>query len=147
QEFRLVNHKLAAVQAFAQANRIDRVAFGRREGARIGIVTSGKSWLDLRQALADLGIDEARAQALGLVVYKVGMVWPLEPRGIAEFALGLDKVIVIEEKRSLLEAQLKDILYGQEGAPQVIGKKDERGAKLLRVEMALDAAMIAQVLG
>ena len=147
QEYRLVNHKLDAVRAFARANRIDRVAFGRREGARIGIVTSGKSWLDLRQALADLGIDEVRAQALGLAVYKAGLVWPLEPEGIAEFALGLDKVIVIEEKRALLEAQLKDILYGRPGAPQVIGKKDERGAKLFRTELALDAAMIAQVLG
>lgn len=147
QEFRLVNHKLDAARAFARANNIDRVAFGQREGARIGIVTSGKSWLDLRQALADLGIDEARAQQLGLVVYKVGMVWPLEPQGIAEFARGLDLVIVIEEKRALLEAQLKEILYGAADAPRVIGKKDEQGAKLFRVEMALDAAQIAQVVG
>ena len=147
QEHRLVNHKLDAVRAFARANRLDQVAFGRREGARIGIVSSGKSWLDLRQALADLGIDEARAQALGLVVYKVAMVWPLEPQGITEFARGLEKIIVIEEKRALIESQLKEILYGQPDAPQVIGKKDEHGAKLFRVEMALDAAMVAQVLG
>lgn len=147
QEFRLVNHKLEAARVFARANGIDRVAFGRREGARIGIVTSGKSWLDLRQALTDLGIDEARAQALGVAVYKIGMVWPLEPQGISAFARGLDMVIVIEEKRSLLEAQLKEILYGVPDAPRVIGKKDEQGAKLFRVEMALDAAQIAQVVG
>ncbi|MBF5004338.1 indolepyruvate ferredoxin oxidoreductase family protein [Diaphorobacter caeni] len=147
QEFRLVNYKLDAARAFARANRIDRVAFGAREGARIGIITSGKSWLDLRQALADLGIDEARAAQLGLAVYKVGMVWPLEPIGLREFALGLDQVIVIEEKRGLIEGQLKELLYGEAGAPRVIGKKDEQGAKLFRTELALDASMIAQVLG
>lgn len=147
QEYRLVNHKLAAAQAFARANRLDRVVFGRREGARIGIVTAGKSWLDVRQALAELGIDEARAQALGLVVYKVGMVWPLEPEGLADFTLGLDQVVVVEEKRALLEAQLKEILYGRADAPRVIGKKDEDGAKLFPVEMALDAVDIALVLG
>jgi indolepyruvate ferredoxin oxidoreductase len=147
QEFRLVNYKLDAVRAFARANRLDRVAFGDRTGARIGIVTAGKSWLDVRQALADLGIDEARAAALGLAVYKVGMVWPLEPEGLKEFALGLDLVIVVEEKRALLESQLKEILYGQVGAPRTIGKRDEAGAKLFAVEMALDAAQIAQVIG
>jgi len=147
QEFRLVNHKLEAVQAFARANRLDSVVFGRRAGARIGVVTSGKSWLDLRQALADLGIDKATADRLGLSVYKIGMVWPLEPVGLKDFALGLDQVIVIEEKRSLLETQLKELLYAQEGAPRVIGKKDEQGAKLFAVEMALDAAQIAQVVG
>ncbi|QNN58952.1 indolepyruvate ferredoxin oxidoreductase family protein [Diaphorobacter ruginosibacter] len=147
QEFRLVNYKLDAARAFARANRIDRVAFGSREGARTGIVTSGKSWLDLRQALADLGIDEARARQLGLAVYKVGMVWPLEPIGLREFALGLEQVIVIEEKRGLIEGQIKEILYGEADAPRVIGKRDEQGAKLLRTELALDASMIAQVVG
>lgn len=147
QEFRLVNYKLDAVRAFARANRIDRVAFGAREGARIGIITSGKSWLDLRQALADLGIDEQRARALGLVVYKVGMVWPLEPIGLREFALGLEQVIVIEEKRGLMEGQLKELLYGEASAPRVIGKRDAQGNKLFRVELSLDASQIAQVVG
>jgi indolepyruvate ferredoxin oxidoreductase len=147
QEFRLVNHKLDAARAFARANRLDRVVFGRREGARIGIVTAGKSWLDVRQALADLGIDQARADALGLAVYKVGMVWPLEPQGLAAFAGGLEKLIVVEEKRPLLESQVKEILYGRPGAPAVIGKRDEQGAKLLPIEMALDAALIARVIG
>ncbi|QIL80420.1 indolepyruvate ferredoxin oxidoreductase family protein [Diaphorobacter sp. HDW4A] len=147
QEFRLVNYKLDAARAFARANRIDQVAFGAREGARIGIITSGKSWLDLRQALADLGIDEAHARQMGLAVYKVGMVWPLEPIGLREFALGLDQVIVIEEKRGLIEGQLKELLYGEEHAPRVIGKKDEQGTKLFRTELALDASMIAQVVG
>ncbi len=147
QEFRLVNHKLDAARAFAHANAIDGVALGQRAGARLGIVTSGKSWLDLRQALADLGIDEARAGQLGLAVYKVGMVWPLEPLRLREFALGLEQLIVIEEKRPLIEAQMKEILYALVGAPPIVGKKDEAGAKLFGVEMALDAAQIAQVVG
>ncbi len=147
QEFRLVNHKLEAAKAFARANRLDAVVLGQRAGARLGIVTSGKSWLDLRQALADLGIGQAQAEQLGLAVYKVGMVWPLEPAGLREFALGLQQVIVIEEKRSLLESQVKELLYGAAGAPPVIGKKDERGQKLFAVEMALDAAQIGQVVG
>jgi indolepyruvate ferredoxin oxidoreductase len=147
QEFRLVNEKLDAARAFARANNLDNVAFGRRQGARLGIVTAGKSWLDLRQALADLEIDEKRAEQLGLVVYKVGMVWPLEPLHLKEFALGLSQLIVIEEKRSLLEAQIKDLLYGQQATPIVVGKKDESGLKLFGAEMALDAAQIAQVVG
>jgi len=146
QEFRLVNHKLEAARAFARANRIDGVAFGKRAGARVGIVTSGKSWLDLRQALTDLGIDEARAEALGLAIYKVGMVWPVEPVGLADFALGLERVIVIEEKRALIETQLKELLYGRDGAPAVVGKRDEAGDKLFPVEMALDAEIIARAI-
>jgi indolepyruvate ferredoxin oxidoreductase len=146
QEARLVNHKLDAARDFARVNQLDRVAFGARANARIGIVTAGKSWLDVRQALQTLGVDAGRAHALGLAVFKVGMVWPLEPQRIGEFARGLELVIVVEEKRSLLESQLKEILYGMPGAPRVIGKKDEQGQRLFPVEMALNAAMIARAL-
>lgn len=147
QEARLAGIKLEAAKAFARANAIDRVVLGDPSTARIGIVTAGKSWLDLRQALADLGIDEAAARRLRLAVFKVGMVWPLEPQVISQFARGKDQVIVIEEKRSLIESQLKELLYRQPDAPAIIGKKDETGAELFAATMALDASQIGLEVG
>ena len=95
--------------------------------ARLGIVSTGKSYLDLRQALADLGIDEELAARLGLRVLKLGLVWPLEPEGMRAFAAGLEQIVVVEEKRALIETQLKELLYGRANAPQIVGKRDERG--------------------
>ena len=112
QEWRLHNQKLPAVQAFVRINKIDRVVMGGAD-AHTGIVTTGKSYLDVRRALLDLGIDERKARQLGLRVYKVGMSWPLEPQGAIEFAKGLEQIIVIEEKRGLVEDQLKSVLYGR----------------------------------
>jgi indolepyruvate ferredoxin oxidoreductase len=146
QELRLHEFKIDAVRAFARANRLDRTVLNSAQ-ARIGIVTTGKSYLDVRQALDDLGIDETAAAQLGLRLYKVAMPWPLEPEGIREFAAGLELVIVVEEKRGLIEAQLKEQLYGQADAPQVIGKADERGARLFPSAGALDPNHIALVIG
>jgi indolepyruvate ferredoxin oxidoreductase len=98
QEARLHNVKLEAVRAFARANPLDRVVIDSPR-ARIGIMTCGKSYMDVRQALQYLGIDEAEAARLGIRVYKVGMTWPLETEGARRFAQGLEKVIVVEEKR------------------------------------------------
>ncbi|MCB1511850.1 MAG: indolepyruvate ferredoxin oxidoreductase family protein, partial [Hyphomicrobiaceae bacterium] len=126
-EARLHDHKMEAVLAFARANRIDRTIFSGGSSPRIGIVTTGKSYLDVREALDALGIDEVRASELGIRLYKVGMSWPLEPRGIAKFAEGLDVILVVEEKRALIETQIKDHLYGLENRPRVYGKKDENG--------------------
>ena len=81
----------------------------------------------MRQALDELGIDELRANALGLRLYKIACPWPLEPQGLREFAQGLDKIIVVEEKRSLIENQLRDELYGIAHQPVCVGKKDETG--------------------
>ena len=132
-EERLAAYKLPAALAYARANRLDRQVFGRPDGepARLGIVTTGKSWLDVMQALADLGIDDAAARRIGLKVYKVGMPWPLEPQGLRAFAAGCRELLVIEEKRSLIEAQLKDALYPLAERPLVVGKLDELGAPLL----------------
>ena len=146
QEARLHNVKIEAVKAFARANAFDRVVIDS-PAAKLGIATCGKSYMDVRQALQYLGIDDAEAQRLGLRVYKIGMTWPLEPEGARRFAQGLDKIIVVEEKRGLIEPQLKDILYGMEGAPAVIGKRDEQGAVLFASNDALDPNHIAITIG
>ncbi|MEK0081972.1 indolepyruvate ferredoxin oxidoreductase family protein [Benzoatithermus flavus] len=142
QEERLHVHKLEAARAFARANRLDRVVLGG-EGAWLGVVTAGKSWLDLIAALDDLGIDEARARELGLLVYKVGMTWPLEPVGLAEALVGLEKVIVVEEKRGLIESQAKELLYPLARRPVVVGKRDEAGALLFPSHGSLGSNQIA----
>src|SRR5690606_3243882 len=104
-EYRLHRYKLYAALAFARANGLDRrVIDGPKR--RFGIVTCGKSYLDVRQALDDLGIDEAHAAEIGLTVYKVGMTWPLEREGMRRFAEGLEEILVVEEKRALIENQL-----------------------------------------
>jgi indolepyruvate ferredoxin oxidoreductase len=146
QEYRLHNFKLDAVRAFVRANGLDRVTLGK-PGARIGVVTHGKSYLDLLQAIDDLDITEADLEAMGISVYKVACTWPLEPQGIREFAGGLDLMMVVEEKRSLLESQIKDILYRAPNAPVVIGKQDENGKKLFPVEMSFSSLQIAIALG
>ncbi len=145
QEARLHRHKLEAVKAFARVNAIDRVVVDGAS-AKLGIVTHGKSYLDVLQALHDLDLTEDQAGDLGLRIYKVGMTWPLEPTGAARFVEGLQKVIVVEEKRSLLETQLKEQLYGKVGAPAIVGKLDEEGASLFQSEMALDSNQIAVVI-
>ena len=146
QEERLHKYKLEAAKAFARANKLDRVDI-KGENDRIGIVTCGKSYLDVIQALSYLGIDEVKAHKLGIRVYKVGMTWPLEPTGLIEFADGLKKIIVVEEKRGLVEPQLKETLYGLDKRPQVIGKSDEFGKPLFRSNAALDPHEIAIELG
>ena len=118
--------KPVIVHAFARANRLDCIVFDSPE-AKLGIATCGKSYMDVRQALQYLGIDDSEARRLGLRLYKVGMTFPLEPQGAAAFAQGLEKIIVVEEKRGLIEPQLKEALYGRVGAPQIVGKHDERG--------------------
>ena len=103
QETRLHRHKVYAALAFAQANKLDRVVVDSPK-RRLGIVTAGKSYLDVRQALADLGIDDALAAEIGLTVYKVAMTWPLEREGLRAFAEGLDEILVVEEKRAVSRA-------------------------------------------
>ncbi|RBP08245.1 indolepyruvate ferredoxin oxidoreductase [Roseiarcus fermentans] len=120
QEERLYQHKLPAALAYARANALDRIV-ARPSGARVGVVAAGKAWQDLLQALGALGLGENGAGP-GLRLLKVGMVWPLDPAIVREFAAGLDLVVVIEEKRPLLEDQIRAILYGGANAPRLIGK-------------------------
>ncbi|WP_374244683.1 indolepyruvate ferredoxin oxidoreductase family protein [Zoogloea sp.] len=128
QERRLLHFKLYAALAYCRANRLNRVTIDS-PAPRLGIITSGKSYLDVRQALDDLGIDEALAAEIGIRLYKVGMVWPLEAEGVRRFAEGLDEILVVEEKRQLLEYQLKEELYNwrEDVRPRVVGKFDEKG--------------------
>ena len=142
QEQRVHTHKLDAARAFARANRLDRVVLGG-EGARLGVVTTGKSWLDVIAALDDLEIDDARARELGLLVYKVGMTWPLEPAALAAAVDGLERVLVVEEKRGLIESQAKELLYHLPQRPVIEGKQDAAGAPLLPSHGHLSANQIA----
>ncbi len=146
QEERLHKVKLPAVKAFARANNLNKVVFDK-VGAKIGLVSAGKSWLDTVHALNLLGIDEQKAKKLGISTFKVGLVWPLEEQTLKEWASGLDLIIVLEEKRKLLEDQIKSILYNIEGTPRVIGGKDEFGHELLRSTYALDPIIIGKLIG
>lgn len=147
QEQRLHRHKLDAARAFCRANRLDHTVFSASQ-PRLGIITTGKAYLDVVQALADLGLGEQEREAIGLSVYKVAMPWPLEPEGIFEFASGLEEILVVEEKRGLIEEQIKAQLYTWQDArrPRVIGKLDDRGNELLPVIAELTPAMVARAI-
>ncbi len=146
QELRLHEHKLRAALAFCRANGLNRTLLDT-DRARVGIITTGKSYLDVRQALAELGIDDAAARRLGVRLHKVAMPWPLQPDDMRDFAEGLELIIVVEEKRGLIEEQLKGILYGVMSAPQIVGKHDEQGRILFPSAGRLAANTIAVEIG
>ncbi|MGD0066437.1 MAG: indolepyruvate ferredoxin oxidoreductase family protein, partial [Streptosporangiaceae bacterium] len=134
--------RMDAARAYALANRLNRSeTFGPAPG--IGIVTAGKTYLDLRQALRTLGLDEAELRARGVRLLRLAMIHPLIPAEIEEFADGLAEIIVVEEKRPFIESAVRDILYGMKNAPVVTGKTDPRGAKLFAAHGELDADQIA----
>ncbi len=128
QEARMNNYKWYAALAYVRANHLNRIIWDSPR-AKIGIITAGKSYLDTRQALADLGIDEQVARDIGIRLYKVGMTWPLEAGGVHRFAHGLEEILVVEEKRQILEYQLKEELYNlkDDERPRVVGKFDDSG--------------------
>ena len=147
QELRLHRYKLPAALAFARANKLDRIVIDA-PAPRFGIVTTGKSYLDVRQALDDLGIGETDARAIGLRLYKVAMPWPLEPEGVRAFAEGLAEVLVVEEKRAVIETQLKEQLYNwpAERRPRIVGKFDESGEWILPSNGELAPSQIARII-
>jgi len=147
QEARLQDFKRDAMLSFVRANNLNRIVLSGGRNPKIGIITVGKSYLDVRQALDELGLDEVKANDMGLRLYKVACPWPLSQRELVDFARGLDKVIVVEEKRSLIEVQLREELYGTANQPLCIGKKDEEGRWLFPVKGALDPNDIAIVIG
>ncbi len=128
QENRLQRERLYALLDYVRLNKLNRQDW-QAPNAKFGIVTTGKSYLDVREALSMLGISVEMAQALGLRLLKIGMPWPLEPQCIREFADGLDEILVVEEKRQVIEYQLKEQLYNAPVAsrPRVVGKYDETG--------------------
>jgi indolepyruvate ferredoxin oxidoreductase len=147
QEERLHEHKMPAVVAWLAANRLDRLIAPGGAAAKLGVVTAGKPYLDVRQALDALGLDAARCETLGLRLYKLACVWPVEPEGLKAFAADLDEIVVVEEKRALIETQLREILYGAAHPPIVVGKRDEAGDWLLPSKGALDPQTIAIAIG
>ncbi len=147
QEMRLHQYAMHAAIAFARANGIDRTVIDA-PNARLGIVTTGKSYLDVLQALEYLGLDARACADIGLRVYKVGMTWPLEPEGIRAFARGLEDILVVEEKRSFIESQLKEHMYNWDHAlrPSIVGKYNEEGDWILPSTSELTPARIARVI-
>ena len=133
QEVRLLDYKVYAALAYVRANGLDRIVWDSPAGSRpprLGIITTGKSYGDTMQALSDLGIDASVARELGIRLYKVAMSWPLEPQGARRFAQGLEEILVVEEKRQLIEYQIKEELYAwraEQKPPHVVGKFDDNG--------------------
>lgn len=146
QEIKQQTYRLPAVHTYVRANDLDRIVI-KGDKARIGIMAAGKSWLDLREGLRLLGLDDADLERLGIALYKPAMIWPLEPRRLAEFAEGLETLVVVEEKAPFVEAQVKSILYGIADAPQVFGKEGEAGRILFPKTGDLTPEYIAAELG
>lgn len=145
QEERLHRYAIFAARAFCRANKLNKTVI-QSERPRLGILTTGKSYLDVLQALDYLGIDHKMASELGITVHKLAMTWPLEPESLREFADGLEDLIVVEEKRSFIERQLKELMYNWKQRPSVIGKYDENGQWILPSIHELTPAMIARVI-
>ena len=153
-EARMQDYKVYAALHYCRVNQLNRIVIDPPR-PRLGIITSGKSYLDVRQALDDLGLDERKCAELGIRVFKVAMPWPLEPEGVRHFAEGLEEILVVEEKRQVVEYQLKEQLYNwrDDVRPRVVGKFDEKGEWmrphgdwLLPATSELTPAMIARVI-
>ena len=147
QEKRVIQLKQPAAVAYWRANKLDKLMMGRPD-ARFGIVTVGKSYLDVRQALDELGVDDPEAERLGLAIYKVAMVWPLEPEGITAFAAGKRELLVVEEKSPIIERQLKDMLFNvaADRRPTIVGRHNDKGGPLLKSDGELTPGEIAAAL-
>ena len=147
-EKRLFEERLPAAQAFARANNLDGVRFGADGRCRLGIVTSGKSFLDVLEAFASLGITEQDARRQGIAIYKVGMVYPLEPVRMRRFATACEEVLVIEEKRGVIEPQLVQTLYNLPDTerPRMIGKTDAAGQPFISSVGELTSAGITTII-
>jgi indolepyruvate ferredoxin oxidoreductase len=147
QEARLHDYKRDAMLAFVRANKLNKYITSGGRKPRIGIITVGKSYLDVRQALDELGIDEVKCNDLGIRLYKIACPWPIGRDDLARFADGLELIIVVEEKRSLIEVQVREELYGTVNQPACIGKRDEAGNWLFPVKGALDPNEVAICVG
>jgi indolepyruvate ferredoxin oxidoreductase len=145
QEARLVAYKRHAAEAFSRANKMDKRVWGT-EKAKIGFVAAGKNWLDLTHAMSLLNIDETEAERLGITTYKVGQTWPLDLRGFNAWADDLDLIIVVEEKRKLIEVQIKEALFDDLRGRRVYGGMKD-GKVLFGAAWALDPVEIAEKLG
>lgn len=145
QEARLIDYKRYAAEAFARANKMDKRVWGKA-GAKIGFVAAGKNWLDLTHAMSLLNVDADEAERLGVTTYKVGQTWPLDTKSFNDWADGLDLIVVIEEKRKLIEVQIKEAIFDNRQGRRVYGGTRE-GKEFFSAKWALDPVEIATKLG
>lgn len=147
QDERLQEQKGYAAIAFARANGVDQTTISN-DKARFGIVASGKAYEDVRQAMAELGLGPDKLRAIGLRLYKVRMPWPLEPKGIREFSEGLEEVLIVEERREIIENQIKQQLFNWRAdvRPRIVGKFDEQDRPLLSLSQGLTVGRVAEAL-
>jgi indolepyruvate ferredoxin oxidoreductase len=143
QDRRLQDYKGLAAIAFARANHINRITMDSPK-ARFGIMASGKSYEDVRQALRELGVTEQVASKIGLRLYKIGMPWPLEPEGVRQFAAGLEEIFIVEERLEIVENQVKQELFNSPGLrPRIVGKMDDKDQRFLPFAEELSVARVA----
>ncbi len=147
QEARLHDYKRDAILAFVKANKINKMILSGGKKPKVGVITTGKSYLDVRQAMEALGIDEVKAADMGLRLFKIGCVYPIGADELKVFAKDLDLIIVVEEKRALIEVQVREELYGTANQPVCVGKKDEKNNWLFPIKGALDSNAIAIAIG
>ncbi len=145
-EARILDYRRYAAEAFAYKNNLNYRVAGK-PGARLGIVAAGKNWFDLTHALTLLGLDDQELERLGITTFKIGLTWPLDQKGLLEWVEGLDVIIVVEEKRKLIEAQIKEILFNQRKAYQVFGHRDHKGDILFTAKYGLNPIQIALGIG
>jgi indolepyruvate ferredoxin oxidoreductase len=147
QERRLIQLKLPAATAYARANGLDRFTINPAK-RRVAIISTGKSWMDTMQALSDLGITKQRAEQMGIAVYKVSLVWPMDTQAIMRMAEDVEELLIVEEKRGVMEEQIRHALYHMpaDKRPRVVGKTDETGAPLLPEHYELSTSQIADVI-
>ena len=151
QETRMIDYKRFASEAFSHANKMDKRVWGK-PGAKIGFVAAGKNWLDLVHALSLLGIDEDEAERLGITTYKIGQTFPLDMKGFNDWAEGLDLIVIVEEKRKLIEVQMKEAIFDDRRGRRIYGWYKGGAGLMGREELfptraALDPIMIAEKLG
>jgi indolepyruvate ferredoxin oxidoreductase len=147
QDLRLQDYKGYAAVAFARANKVNRVTIDS-PNARYGIMASGKSYEDIRQAMRELGITPAVAAKIGIRLYKIGMPWPLEPEGVRNFAVGLEEIFIVEERREIVENQVKQELFNwrDDVRPRIVGKMDDHDKRFLTFAAELSVASLASSL-
>jgi indolepyruvate ferredoxin oxidoreductase len=143
-EREIVYGRLEAARAFAAANGLNRVVVPTPD-AWLGVVAAGKTYVDLRQGLADLGLDDLALRRAGVRVLKIGMLYPLERGVVRDFARGLEELLVVEEKRGFLELLVREALYDLTERPRIVGKRDEAGQVLVPADGELDADAVACV--
>jgi indolepyruvate ferredoxin oxidoreductase len=137
--------RLELARRYASENKLNRIVVPT-PSAWLGILTTGKTYYDVRQALGELGLDDAALRRYGIRILKMGMMFPMEPRIVGEFARGLEEILVIEEKRAFLELFAKDVLYGWADRPRIVGKLDEEERPLVPIVGELDSDLVARAI-